>query len=258
MKEQLFFAHANGFPAEVYGEFFESLKNYDIQYIPILAHGTYKLETSYDDVVPEIIDYIESNYKEPIWGIGHSFGASLLTSAAEQKPHLFKGLILIDPVILSKTVGRIMRILQLLNINHLFHPLAKKSRKRSDHFPSKEFAADKLRNKTIFKRFSLKTFNNYIEYGFKKTQNGVTLRFDKEIETKIFILHPQSKKPIKLDVPSYFLYATEGDIADSRPIESITYLYPNTKFIPLNGGHLFPLEEPKKCSKLVDDILNSH
>ena len=80
MKEQLFFAHANGFPAEVYGEFFESLKNYDLQYIPILAHGTYKLETSYDDVVPEIIDYIESNYKEPIWGIGHSFGASLLAS----------------------------------------------------------------------------------------------------------------------------------------------------------------------------------
>ena len=104
----------------------------------------------------------------------------------------------------------------------------------------------------------MKTFNNYIEFGFKKTQNGVSLRFHKEIETKIFTLHPQSNKPIKLKVPSYFLYAKEGDIADSRPIESILYLYPNTKFIPLNGGHLFPLEEPEKCSEVVYDILNSH
>ncbi len=256
MKEKIFFAHANGFPAEVYGELFEELNDYEIKYIPILAHGKYPLKKSYNDVVPEVIEFIESNYNGPIWGVGHSFGASLISSAAKQKPHLFKGIILIDPVILSKPVRWAMRVFQFFNINHLFHPLAKKSRKRSENFPSKAFVSNKMRAKRIFKNFSEKSFKNYIEHGFKETENGVTLRFHKKIETKIFTHHAQINKPIYLKVPSYFLYATEGEVADSRPIDSIMYLFPNTKFIPLNGGHLFPLEEPERCSKKIADIIS--
>jgi len=72
MKEKIFFAHANGFPAEVYSDLFSKLPDYEFDYIPVLAHGEYKLKHSWSDIVPEIIAFFEKNYTEPVWAIGHS------------------------------------------------------------------------------------------------------------------------------------------------------------------------------------------
>jgi len=258
MNEKIFFAHANGFPAEVYGDLFEQLSNLDIDYIPMLAHGKYSIKSSWKDIVPEIIEYFEANYSEPVWAIGHSFGAMCLAFAAEQRPDLFKGLIMMDPPVLSRKIRWMLAITQWLNISQKFMPLAKKSAKRSDNFPSREFVAGKLRNKFLFKNFSAASFSNYIQNGFKDVENGIELRFKKEVETKIFALTPPFYSRVKLKIPSYYLYATHGDIADTRPIESIKPLFPNTKFIAFEGSHLFPLEQTKKCGKDIVAVLNNN
>ena len=254
MNEKIFFAHANGFPAEVYGDLFRQLSSLNIDYISMLAHGEYPIKNSWKDVVPEIINYFENNYNEPVWAIGHSFGAVVLAFAAEQKPNLFKGLIMMDPPVLSRGIRWVLGITQCLGISQYIMPLAKKSAKRSDQFPSREFVAEKLRKKFLFKLFGPVSFDNYIKYGFLDTDQGITLRFKKEIETKIFALTPPFYKPIKLNIPSFFLYASYGDIADTRTIESIKHLFPKTEFIPFEGGHLFPLEQTKECSKKILSI----
>ena len=81
--------------------------------------------------------------------------------------------------------------------------------------------------------------------------------FKKEIETKIFALTPPFYKPVKLTIPSFYLYANGGDIAKTRNIDSIKHLFPNTEFIPFDGGHLFPLEQTEKCGKEIVSILRS-
>ena len=44
--------------------------------------------------------------------------------------------------------------------------------------------------------------------------------------------------------------------ADTRSIDSIMHLFPNTEFIPIkDGGHLFPFEDTEKCVKAIQDIL---
>ena len=90
MNEKVFFAHANGFPAEVYKDLFIRLPQFDISYISKLGHGSYKITSSWKDLVPEIIDYFEANYTEPVWSIVHSFGAVILAFAAEQRPIFLK------------------------------------------------------------------------------------------------------------------------------------------------------------------------
>lgn len=256
MKERVFFAHANGFPAEVYGDLFSKLPNYEIDYIPMLAHGKYKISNSWKNAVPEIIEYFESHYTEPVWAIGHSFGAVCLALAAEQKPSLFKGIIMMDPPVLSKKIRWFLALTQCLGISKYFMPLAKKSAHRSDKFPSKAFLHSKLRNKFLFKNFSEASFNNYIEHGFTEGKNEVHLRFKKEVETKIFALTPPFYSKIKLSLPSYFLYATSGDVADTRPINEVKSLFPNSQFIEFPSGHLFPLEQAEECSQVLLKILS--
>ena len=259
MKEKVFFAHANGFPAEVYKDLFKRLPQLDISYISKLGHGKYTITSSWKDLVPEIIDYFEANYSEPVWAIGHSFGAVVLAFAAEQRPDLFKGLIMMDPPVLSRKIRWAMAISQILGISHKIMPLAKKAAKRSDHFPSKAFLAEKLRNKFLFKNFSDASFNNYIQYGWENSENGVKLSFNKDFETKIFALTYPFYSSIKLSIPSYYLYATDGEIANTRNIDSITHLFPKTKFIEIEGGgHLFPFEETEKCINEIHAIINLH
>ena len=258
MKEKIFFAHANGFPAEVYGDLFSKLPDYDFDYIPLLAHGEYKLKNSWSDIVPEIIAFFEENYTQPVWAIGHSFGAVCLALAAEKRPELFKGVIMMDPPVLSRKIRYILAVTQWFGLSQYFMPLAKMSAKRSDQFPSKEFVSTKLRNKFLFKEFGEKSFQNYIEYGFTELEEGVTLRFKKEVETRVFALTPPFYKNITHSIPSYYMFASHGDIANTRPISEIKHLFPNTQFISFSGGHLFPFEHTEQCAREILNILNSN
>ena len=256
MKKKLFFAHANGFPAEVYGELFDFMPDFEIDFIQILAHGNNQIKYSWRELAPEIIKYLELNYTEPVWAVGHSVGAVALAFAAEKRPDLFQGIILMDPPVLSRKIRWIMAMAQFLGISHKIMPLAKKAAARSETFPSREFVAKKLRKKFLFKDFSEKSFANYIQHGFRDSLEGVRLRFDKKIEMKIFSLTYPFYQSIKVDIPSHYLYATRGEIAEMRPIESIMHLFPNTKFTVFEGGsHLFPLEEPQRCAKKLRDII---
>ena len=114
----------------------------------------------------------------------------------------------------------------------------------------------KLRNKFLFKNFSDASFNNYIKYGWEDSENGVKLSFNKDLETRIFALTHPFYSSINHSIPSYYLYATVGEIANTRDINSIMHLFPKTKFIPIkNGGHLFPFEETENCINEINVIL---
>ena len=256
MKMKLFFAHANGFPAEVYRELFDFMPDFEVDFIPILAHGDNQIKKSWRELAPEIIKYFELNYTKPTWAVGHSVGALALAFAAEKRPDLFQGIILMDPPVLSRKIRWIMAIAQFLSISHKIMPLARKASERSDNFPSREFIAKKLRKKFLFKDFSNTTFDNYIKFGFRDSKEGIRLRFDKKIEMKIFSLTYPFYRAIKLEIPSFYLYATCGDIAKMRTIDSIMHLFPNSKFIVFNNaGHLFPLEEPQRTANKLRDII---
>ena len=51
--------------AEVYNDLFKRLPQFDISYISKLGHGSYKIRSSWKDLVPEIIDYFEANIRNP-------------------------------------------------------------------------------------------------------------------------------------------------------------------------------------------------
>ena len=153
---------------------------------------------------------------------------------------------MMDPPVLSRKIRWAMAIIHFFGISDKIMPLAKKAANRSDHFPSRAFLAEKLRNKFLFKNFSDASFNNYIQYGWEDSENGVKLSFNKDLETKIFALTHPFYSSIKLSVPSYYLYATVGEIANTRSIDSIcTYSQKRNSF-PLKMEVIYsPLKKLK-------------
>lgn len=249
------FAHANGFPAPVYRYFFSQLAPYKISYTERFGHGDFKVNNHWSSLVDELIASIEAKHKEPVIGVGHSLGAVLTIFAAEKRPDLFEQIIIMDPPVmgwkyrvalyLSKKTGLIDRIL----------PVAKKAKSRREDFKNRDLLRRVLKGKKLFADFHPECFEDYIQYGFNDTESGVTLAFKKQVEYEVFCNIPDFFNKTSPGVPATYIYAERGEIAETRKIEDIMPLFGNVNFMPFNGGHLFPLEQPHKVANFIKEII---
>src|SRR3546814_3720045 len=68
--------------------------------------------------------------------MGHSYGAALTVRAAAENPHLFRALVLLDPILLPTSLWLGTRLLARLGRN----PMSRAARRRRDRWPSREEA----------------------------------------------------------------------------------------------------------------------
>ena len=86
MKSTIQFAHANGFPAKTYNEFFKHFDVYDLKYVPIMGHGEFGVSPKWKPLGQELIVNIKKHNQTPVIGIGHSMGGAALMYAAYWEP----------------------------------------------------------------------------------------------------------------------------------------------------------------------------
>ena len=109
-KPILYFAHANGFPADCYQVFFAPFAaQYEVKYLPVLAmNPEYPVTSTWDLLVEEVIADITAQAKGcKVVGVGHSFGSLLLLMASYKRPELFEQVVLMDPPFLMGDLARV-------------------------------------------------------------------------------------------------------------------------------------------------------
>lgn len=249
------FCHANGFPPGCYKEFFNHYKDEkNIDLTPITLTPIDKPFTMYEaarnwhDFSWDLIRKIES-LEHPLTGVGHSMGAILLLKAAVAKPEYFKSLTLLDPTILPRRFVYLSNYLPKF-ITRKIHPVASKAYRRKDSFESYQTAFDNLREKKLFKYYSDEALWNYVNAGFKETQDGnVTLAFSKRWEEHCFLSVISAWGLLKsVTVPTKIIYGEKSDLIRPGIVKRIRKINPNIELIPSRGGHLFPMEFPKNIS----------
>ncbi|MDX1709051.1 MAG: alpha/beta hydrolase, partial [Desulfobacterales bacterium] len=203
---------------------------------------------------------IENKMSAPVIGIGHSLGAVTTYIAAAQYPHLFCGIILIDPVILPNRLLWRLAIVKLLGLRGII-PLAKMARRRRRLFKGKQealklFAA----GRGIFKNWSKEFVQAYLECGLlEKDEKTAVLQCDPELEAQIFESIPQNvwRYAAKINCP---VLAIRGELSDvffedaaNRLKTSITDIELQT--IP-QSGHFPPMEKPQQSADLILDFVD--
>ena len=83
MSQQIFFAHANGFPSGTYGKLFAALApEFQVTHLEQHAHDPrFPADDNWYNLVDELIHHLQQQ-AEPVWGVGHSFGGVLHLHAA--------------------------------------------------------------------------------------------------------------------------------------------------------------------------------
>ena len=109
-------AHANGFPAQSYAKLFSHLdKRIDLIALDKFAHNPkFPLNNNWQNQVDELIHFVETQNASrekalPVVLVGHSFGAVISYLACCKKPTLFKGLIMLDPPLITGLTGWVFR-----------------------------------------------------------------------------------------------------------------------------------------------------
>ncbi|CAI3807270.1 hypothetical protein DBADOPDK_04459 [Pseudomonas sp. MM223] len=75
MSQQIFFAHANGFPSATYGKLFAALApDYQVQHLAQHGHDPrFPVDDNWQSLVDELLHHL-AQQDQPIWGVGHSLG----------------------------------------------------------------------------------------------------------------------------------------------------------------------------------------
>ena len=256
--------HANGFCAGTYSPFVRFLLN-DLHVIASDIRGHGDSDGAGVDRIrhwkifsKDLKQIIEGTMTPPVIGIGHSLGAVTTYIAAAEYPRLFSGIVLIDPVILSRRNLWRSRILKWLGMAGK-SPLAKGARRRKRTFKSRFDAFKRFASgRGLFKNWSKEFIDAYLECGLlEKDEESAVLKCDPETEAQIF-------ESVPLDVWSYAprircpVLAIRGEHSDTFLPEVAERL--GTKIADYRlttiakTGHFIPMEQPEACAHAIIDF----
>jgi pimeloyl-ACP methyl ester carboxylesterase len=258
----LLFLHANAYPPECYRKFLSPITDRYRIIAPIqrpLWPGQCPEQlTSWKLFRDDLIDFMTEHSMEGVKVIGHSLGAVASLWASIENPALFSKLILIDPVIMNFRRVVFSRILPH-KLRRKYIPIVRIALRRRDTWESREAMMKHLGSKRVFQRFDDDAFLDYVKYGVTDSEHGVTLRFPKAWEARIYSTPPNMWPHIKKSkVPMTIVKAEYSDVITAGTWTQIKKRIPSAEFLEVPSvGHLFPFEKPKELSELVIQYLDT-
>lgn len=258
----LFLLHATGFHARCWDQVVKSLGNRDIFAMDIRNHGLSDATDppySWPEFAEDVVGVLDSLGIKQVLGVGHSMGGHLITRAAASRPGMFRGLLLLDPVIVSRAHGS-----RLDQIEGIDHPVAR----RRNQWKSVEEMMSSLQSKPPYSSWDPEVFRDYCHYGAKPLNGGA--------EGVQLACHPVREAAIYLckgvsgvwdTIPSIQVLVRvvrarerrpEDPLFDFNPSPTATDLaqaFPKGEDVHLQDqSHFFPMEDPAMTARLIKEM----
>lgn len=258
-KPIIHFAHANGFPAQTYNKLFSYLADrFEIGYIERHGHHPeYPVTPGWPYLKEELIAELESRYREPVIGVGHSLGGILHFLAAVDRPELFRAVILLDAPVISPLSSFGWKIIKKSRLTGRFSP-ARQTRLRRSVWEDAADALAHFSKKEKFRAFDKDVLRDYVRHGTVAADQGVRLYFRREVEAQIYQTLPDYMPKLigRLKVPAAYIGGKRSREARLARLSFMQKHFP-AKYYFLEGSHLFPLENPRKTADLINRAISA-
>lgn len=258
-KQTIHFAHANGFPAKTYNKLFSHLNDdFEISYLERHAHNSnFPITNNWKHLKEELRISIEKRYDEPIIGMGHSFGGVLHLMLAAERSELYKSLVLLDAMVISRLSSFAIK---WLRNSKLFekHSQSMGTVMRRNHFETREEVLEHFQRKEKFAKFDKEVLQDYADHGFVEKKDGFELFIKPHIEAEIYKTIPDilPKLKGKINVPTIYIGGKNSYEAKLARLGFMKRNFP-FEFTFIEGTHLFPFEAPQKTAKIINKFLHS-
>ena len=218
------------------------------------------MEDNWQPLVDELINFVKQqlliNNQQQVISVGHSFGGVIAFIAACQQPQLFKGLIMLDPPVLTGSTALAVKLLKKTRLIDKFSP-AGKAKVRRTYWPLGTDIAKLFAHRQLFKNFDKRCLDDYISHGVIERNNQLELVFSAQVEADIFrnLAVNLSSYKNQLNVPASLIYADKTDVFPHVYFKKFVKLNKNINLKVTQGGHMFPLERPKHTAQLIADTI---
>lgn len=244
------FSHANGFPAPCYRVFLDALApRCDVRFVERFGHDPrFPVTDGWGRLGDELVAAIEAHGR-PVIAVGHSLGGYLSLLAAVRRPDLVRGVILLDAPLLSRWLGDALAFTKRIGVAERFTPAPGAARRRR-RWPSRESAVEHYAHKPLFRRFDRRCLEDYVRFGTEPDADGVRLRFDPDVEARIYrtLPHDLVRSAARLAVPGGLIVGSGSEISRrAGTATSARWLTVQT----VAGGHLFPFQNPDGAAAAV-------
>jgi pimeloyl-ACP methyl ester carboxylesterase len=259
-KPILHFAHANSFPSGTYRQMFEHLNtHYQINALEVHAHNPqYPVTNGWPHLVQELIDTLELKYNEPVILVGHSLGGILSFMLASLRPDLVRCVVVLDSPLVAGWRALILRLFKRLDLGKKYSP-ARFAEKRRMLWKDADEAYRHFASKEMFAIWPPEVLRDYLNCGLMPHPEGVTLRFNRDIEAQIYLTLPDHLGAIArrgLRVPVGFVGGTESVECRQAGLKATQKLV-GKHFTKIAGGHLIPMEVPAQTAAAVHEMITS-
>jgi pimeloyl-ACP methyl ester carboxylesterase len=251
------FAHANGFPPGTYGKLLNELSaSFRVSAFaarPLWPGSHPDQITSWYDLSDDLRRALAERGSPAAIGVGHSLGGALSVLAAVNRPRLFRGLVLIDPVVFSGVRALFWGTFKSLGFGHRL-PLIRSARRRRERFPDLDSVRAAYRDKAVFSSWEPEVLEDYIRAGFREAGDGVELRYPKNWEARIFELTPASvwRELREIDLPVLALRGGRSDTFLAGAARRLGEVLPRAEVVELpERSHFLPMEDPEAVSGLI-------
>lgn len=253
------FAHANGFPAASYKKMLDFLPdNFKVFARDKFGHDpVFPVNDNWENQVTELIQFVESNVDAAIYAVGHSFGGVISFMACCQRPDLFKGLIMLDPPIMTGPVAQIIRIIKKTPFIDKISPSGK-SKIRKAFWSNDEEPLAYFKPKALFKDFDTECIQDYVDAATESTESGKKLSFQVDVETAIFrkVPHNINGYRHKLSCPAQLFTAQHTNVCFPALVERFMRQHQGLKHqVVPDVGHMFPFEKPQVTASLITETI---
>ena len=255
MPQQIFFAHANGFPSGTYGKLFAALApEYQVAHLQQHAHDPrFPADDNWFNLVDELIHHLEQQ-PGPVWGVGHSFGGVLHLHAALRCPQLYRGVVMLDSPVLTRTDQWVIRAAKRFGFIDRLTP-AGRTLGRREEFADLEAARHYFAGKSLFRGFDPECFDADLQHGLHKVGDRLRLRFDPATEGSIYrgVPHTSPGRTRQLQVPLAVVRGRQSRVVMRHHASAVARM-PQGESMTVPGGHMFPLERPQDTAGLLKEL----
>jgi pimeloyl-ACP methyl ester carboxylesterase len=258
----LFFAHANGYPPLAYRALLEPLtaSHHVVAGLhrPLWPEAEPPTTLKSWDVFGEDVVAALGQLNKPAICMGHSMGSAALVMAAVNSQLPIKGLILIEPVLMTPVYYRMLRMFRWLARRRV--PLIRRTLTRQFQWPSRQHAYDHFRPKSVFKRIGDEVLWDYVNHGLIDSETGqVQLAFSREWEAACYLRAQNIWHLLDgLAIPVLAIRGGESNTLDQSNWQRWQSKAPQHDYAEVPGtGHLVPFEKPEYLRDLIREWLGS-
>lgn len=249
------FAHANGFPAPSYNALFSALPSH-FTHVNLDRFGhnpSLPVNRNWRNQVDELIHHVKATQQgaDRVYAVGHSLGAVVSYMAVCEAPSLFKGLIMLDPPLVVGPMSSLLRVVKRTPLIDRITP-AGLSKSRNSQWPLDTNMEAYFSEKALFRDMDRRCIRDYIDASTHLGDKQITLTFKPDVETALFrnVPHNLNRYKGKLQCPGLLVTAKQRSVCHPLMLKMLKRQNP-IEHTTMEGGHMFPLENPEQVASLI-------